>query len=52
MVIVPVIVGVLGIISKKFEKWVEKLEINVQIPLLQKACLLGNGKILRKVLDS
>ena len=51
MVIVPVIVGALSIISK-FEKWVEKLEINVQIPLLQKACLLGTGKILRKVLGT
>ena len=37
---------------KKFEKWVEKLEINVQIPLLQKACLVGTGKVLRKVLDT
>ena len=52
LVIVPVIVGALGIISKEFEKWVEKLEINVQIPLLQKACLLETRKILRKVLDT
>ena len=52
VVIVPAIVGALCIISKKFEKWVEKLEINVQIPLLQKACLLGAAKILRKVVDT
>ena len=52
VVIVSVIVGALGIISTKFEKWVEKLEINVQAPLVQKACLLGTGKILRKVLDT
>ena len=51
VVIAPVIVGALGIISK-FEKWMEKLEISVQIPLLQKACLLGTGKILKKVLDT
>ena len=50
--IIPVIVGALGIISEKFEKWVEKLQINAQIPLLQKACLLGTGKIPRKVLDT
>ena len=29
VVIIPVIVGALGIISKEFEKWVGKLEINV-----------------------
>ena len=52
VVIVPVIVEALGIISNTFEKWLEKLEIDVQIPLLQKACLLGTGKILRKVLDT
>ena len=40
-----VIVGALGIISKKFEKWVEKLEINVQ-------CLLRTRKILREVLGT
>ena len=52
VVIVPVTVGALGIISKKFEKWVKKQEINVPIPLLQKPCLLGTGKILRKVLHA
>ena len=52
VVIIPVIVGALRIICKESEKWVEKLEINVQIPLLQEACLLGTEKILRKVLDS
>ena len=52
VVIVPVIVEALGIISNTFEKWLEKLEINVQIPLLEKACLLGTGTILRKVLDT
>ena len=47
------IIGALGIITKEFEKSVvEKLEINVEILLLQKACLLGTGKILKKVLHT
>ena len=45
------VVGALGVVSRKFEKWFKKLDINVSVPLLQKAYLLGTGKILKKVLD-
>ena len=48
--IVSVVIGVLGIVSKKLEKWLKELRINVLNPLLKKACLVGTGKILRKVL--
>ena len=48
--ITPVVVRTMNIVSK-FEKWVQKLEINVSVPLHQKACLLGTGKILRNVFN-
>ena len=50
IMITPVVVRTRNIVSK-FEKWVQKLEINVSVPLHQKACLLGTGKILRNVFN-
>ena len=50
--IVPIIIGALGTIDMQFEKWIKKLEINTDLKTLQKACLLGTARILRKVLDT
>ena len=50
--IVPIIIGALGTVNKKFEKWVERIEVECPTELLQKACLLGTARILRKVLDT
>ena len=50
--IVPLIIGALGTIGKNFEGWLKKIEIECSIELLQKACLLGTAKIIRKVLDT
>ena len=50
--IVPLIIGVLGTIGKNFERWLKEIEIDCSIELLQKACLLGTAKIIRKVLDT
>ena len=50
--IVPLIIGALGTIGKNFERWLKKIEIECSIELLQKACLLGTAKIIRKVLDT
>ena len=49
--VVPVVVGALGCISKKFEKWMETLEINVGVSTIQKTALLGTARILRKVME-
>ena len=48
------VVGALGSISKKLEKYVEELGVVTaenRTALLQKTALLGTARILRKVLD-
>ena len=49
--IIPVVIGALGTVKKHFEKWIEKLDSELTIETLQKSCLLGTAKIIRKVLD-
>ena len=50
--VIPIVVGVLGAVSKKLDKWIEKLGIHIVIELLQKTALLGTARILRKSLES
>ena len=49
--VIPVIIGALGAVSKDFNKWMEKMELDLTVKMLQKACLLGTARILRKVFD-
>ena len=49
--VIPVVIGALGRVTKHFEKWIEKLHLELTIEALQKPCLLGTAIILRKVLD-
>ena len=49
--VIPVVIGALGTVKKHFEKWIEKLDSELTIETLQKSCLLGTAKIIRKVLD-
>ena len=54
MKVIPMVVGALGSISKKLEKYVEELGVVTaenRTALLQKTALLGAARILRKVLD-
>ena len=51
VVVLPVIVGALGSITKKLGEWIRKLDISLAIGLLQKTAILGTARILRKVLD-
>ena len=48
----PIIICVFGTISRGFEKWLKLLEMPCSMEILQRVCLLGSGKILRKVLDT
>ena len=50
--VIPIVVGALGAISKKLDKWIEKLGIHIRIELLQTTALLGTARILRKSLES
>ena len=49
--VIPVVIGALGTVTKHFEKWIEKLDLDLRIEVLQKPCLLGLARIIRKVLD-
>ena len=51
VVVVPVVIGALGVTSKRLKDWLEKLNIKSSIELLQKAALLGTAKIVRQVLE-
>ena len=50
--VIPVIIGALGAVSKEFDKWIEKIGINLRIGHVQKTALLGTARILRKVLET
>ena len=45
------ILGALGSVTKNFEKYVDKLEIKIDLHTVQKTTLLGTARILRKVLE-
>ena len=52
VVVVPVVIGALGVTSKRLKDWLEKLDVNSSIELLQKAALLRTAKIVRQVLET
>ena len=47
--VIPVVIGALGTATKDFEKWIEKLDLDLTIEALQKPCLLGMARIKRSV---
>ena len=47
--IVPVMIGALGSVSAKFDKWMGKLGITCNVGIMRKSALLGTARILRKV---
>ena len=49
--VVPIVIGVLGSISKNFIDFLYQLEINKNMGELQIAALLGTARILKKVLE-
>ena len=48
--VVPVVVGALGCISKGFSGWMDRLDIKLNVRMVQKSTLLETARILRKVL--
>ena len=50
--VVPVVIGALGTVSKKLEKWIDRIGIKLNIEHLQKTSILGTARILRKTLES
>ena len=49
--VIPVLTGALGTVTKHFEKWVEKLDMELTTEALQKPCLIGTARVIRKILD-
>ena len=49
--IVPIIIGALGSVTKKLGKNLEMINFVKGVEPLQKACLLGTARMIRKVLD-
>jgi hypothetical protein len=48
--VIPVIIGVIGTISKAFRKYVSNIPGNHKVKELQKTAILGTAHILQKVL--
>ena len=51
VLIIHIIIGALGLVTKNVESNLEIINFKNGIEPLQKACLLGTARILRKVLD-
>ena len=51
VVVFPIVVGALGTITTKFEKYIERVGIKIRIEHVQKSALLGTVRIIRKVLS-
>ena len=49
VVIIPIVIGALGTLSRNFKKYVEGLEMRQLTSLLQKSCILGTEILVPKV---
>ena len=52
VVIVPIVIGALGTVTERIDSWIEQIGIDCPVALLQKGCLLGSARIIRKVMNS
>ena len=50
--VVPIVVGAIGVVSKRLDAWLEKLGITIRTGFLKKTALLSTARILRKLLES
>ena len=51
-VVIPVVVGALGMVTNRLEGFIRKIGVDVFVGLLQNACLLGTARILKRVLEA
>ena len=49
--VIPIVVGALGMVSKRLEGFLEKIGTVIPIEMLQKIVLLGTARIIRRVVD-
>ena len=50
--VIPIVVGALGAIPNRFEKFVMEVEIQIRVEHMQKTALFGTDRMLRLVLGS
>ena len=50
--VIPIVIGTLGAITTRFEKYVKEVAIEMCIEHVQKTALLGTAIVLRLVLGS
>ena len=50
--IVPIVIGALGIITKRLLKGLEDLEVGGRVETIQTTALLRTARILRRVLET
>ena len=50
-VVVLVVIGTFGRVTKRFDKWIDKVDIKWHVIELQKTAMLETARILRKVLE-
>ena len=48
---IPVVIRALGVISGKWERYVNKMDVKSAMAIIQKTALLRTARILRKVLS-
>ena len=48
----PIVIGALETITEQIDSRMAQIGINYPISLLQKGCLLGSARIIRKVMNS
>ena len=51
VIVISIVIGALGAVSKELDKWTEKIGLTVNIGHVQKTTILGTARILRKVLE-
>ena len=47
VVVIPTVVGALGTITTKFEKYIKSLGIEIRIEHVEKSALLGTARIIK-----
>ena len=48
MEVIAIVVGALGVVTKKIQKWFLKIGVEIRTELLQKTALLGNSQNFEK----
>ena len=43
--IIPIIIGALGSVTKRFKSYLEQLKCDVQMEVVQRTCLLGTASV-------